>query len=305
VFGHLAKRSEEFRDELRRLLDDLARRTAATLAALLPGIEPASLSRLATLLRDGRAAQQRDIDAVDPSVWPRLEAAACATDELRASYERLKAMTPPGWAAFGVKAVLTEQEDRPPAAELQAPDPVAMSATNRQSRSEWRDGGFGRVARQEKSRRDITGRADPPIEEARPVSIEQAQPATDLWYFCPLAPDGRPVNAVAQEVASGSGHATYLFRLMDADRFASLSGDDLAEEVGRSIARLNRALLQLNFRREPIYLPEEQIQEGRFGAYRVALRKLEYLRWAREAFLGRAVHNDSWAGQVEAAVGRA
>ncbi len=303
VFGHLAKRSEEFRDELRRLLDDLARRSAATLAALLPGIEPANLSRLATLLRDGRAAQQKDIDAVDPTVWPRLEAAACATDELRASYERLKAMTPPGWAAFGVKAMLTEKEDAPPAAPSVAPDPQPISATDRQSRSEWREGGFGGVARQDLPGREVTGRADPPIEqESKP---DPAHPTTDLWYFCPLARDGRPVNVVAQEVASGSGHATYLFRLMDGDRFASLAGDDLAEEVGRSIARLNRALLQLNFRREPIYLPEEQIEEGRFGAYRVALRKLEYLRWAREAFLGRGVHNDTWPAQVEAVVGRA
>jgi len=308
VFGHLAKRSEEFRGELRRLLDDLARRTSATLAGLLPGIEPASLSRLATLLRDGRAAQQRDIDAVDPTVWPRLEEAASATDQLRASYERLKAMTPPGWAAFGVKAVLTEKEDRPAAAAWEGPDLQAGLATDQESRSEWRDhggsrvkpvvegpGGFGGVARQDASGRDITGRADPPIGQ---------EPTTDLWYFCPLAPDGRPVNAVAQEVASGSGHATYLFRLMEPDRFASLSGEALAEEVGRSIARLNRALLQLNFRREPIYLPEEQIQQGPFGRYRVALRKLDHLRWARKAFLGRAVHNASWPAQVEAAVGR-
>jgi hypothetical protein len=261
VFGHLAKRSEEFRDELRRMLDGLARRTSATLAGLLPGIDPAALSRLSTLLRDGRAAQQRAIDSVDPTVWPRLEEAASASDELRDSYQALKAMTPPGWAAFGVKAVLTEQEDRHRAASWAGPDVEAGSATEQEA-------------------------------------------STDLWYFCPLAPEGRPVNAVAQEVASGSGHATYVFRLMEPDRFASLSGEALAEEVGRSIARLNRALLQLNFRREPIYLPEEQIEQGRFGAYRVALRKLDYLRWARKAFLGRAVHNASWPAQVEAAVGR-
>ncbi|MGH2662009.1 MAG: hypothetical protein ACRDH8_04240 [Actinomycetota bacterium] len=302
VFGHLAKRSEEFRGELRRLLDDLARRTSATLAGLLPGIEPASLSRLATLLRDGRAAQQRDIDAVDPTVWPRLEEAASATDQLRASYERLRAMTPPGWAAFGVKAVLTEKEDRPAAAAWEGPDLQAGSATDRQSRSERREQG---VSRRVGAASSVTGAGAPSgeatVEEEAP---EPGEASTDLWYFCPLASEDRPVNAVAQEVASGSGHATYLFRLMEPDRFASLSGEALAEEVGRSIARLNRALLQLNFRREPIYLPEEQIQQGPFGRYRVALRKLDHLRWARKAFLGRAVHNSSWPAQVEAAVGR-
>jgi hypothetical protein len=81
--------------------------------------------------------------------------------------------------------------------------------------------------------------------------------------------------------------------------------DALADAVERGIARLNRALLQLNFRREPIYLPEDQIEQGRYARYRVALRKLEYLRWAREAFLGRAVHNASWEAQVTEALGRA
>jgi hypothetical protein len=75
--------------------------------------------------------------------------------------------------------------------------------------------------------------------------------------------------------------------------------------VGRGIARLNRALLQLNFRREPIYLSDEQIETGAFARYRVALRKLDYLRWARQAFLGRAVHNASWESQIREALGRA
>ncbi|MGH2724302.1 MAG: hypothetical protein ACRDI0_08555 [Actinomycetota bacterium] len=206
VFGHLAKRSEEFRDELRRLLEELSGRTAATLAGLLPDTGPEPLSRLAERMRDGRAAQERVIAEIDPSAWPRLEEAAARTEDLRASYQRLKAMAPPGWTAFGVKAVRSE------------------------------------------------GSGDE---------------AADLWYFCPLSREGRPANAVAQEVASASGHATYLFRLMEPARFAALDGRALAKEVVRGIARLNRALLLLNFRREPIYLPEEQIASGPHARYRV------------------------------------
>jgi hypothetical protein len=120
-----------------------------------------------------------------------------------------------------------------------------------------------------------------------------------------LSIDGRPANVVAQEVASEGGHATYLFRLMEQQRFDSLSGEALADEVARGIASLNRALIQLNFRREPIYLSDEQIATGAFARYRVALRKLDYLRWARQAFLRRAIHNASWDAQVREALGRA
>ena len=253
VFGHLAKRSEEFRDELRRLLDELATRTAATLRVLLPGIDAGLLGPLSTLMRDGRAAQRWQVDAVDASIWPGLERAAAGTEELRLAYERLRSMTVEPWAAFGVKAVKTAGQEEGATAEPPPADP-------------------GEV--------------------------------TDLWYFCPLQVDGSPVNAVAQEVASASGHATYLFRLLPPERFRALSGDELAAAVAGSIRSLNRALLQLNFRREPIYLPEEEIAEGPHSRYRVALRKLEHLRSAREAFLGRAVHNASWEQQVREAVER-
>ena len=263
LFGHLARRSEEFRDELRRLLAGLARRTAATLGRLLPGTDAEMLGRLAELMRDGRAAQRWQLDEVDPEVWPRLEAVAAPDEARRATYDLLAARTMSPWAAFGVKAVGSEEE-----APGDDSEPVAEGAET----------------------------------AAAPIV---AGDVTDLWYFCPLTRDGRPVNAVAQEVASRTGHATYVFRLMDPARFRAASGDEFAAEVARSIARLNRALLLLNFRREPIYLPEEEISSGEHVRYRVALRKLDYLREARAAFLGRAVHNASWEAQIDDLVSRA
>jgi len=266
TFGQLARRSEEFRDELRRLLDALAARTAATLGELMPGLPPATLSRVAELMRDGRAVQRRRLDEVDPSVWPRLEEAAAGSEARREAYDRLAARTVPGWAAFGVKAVRPEEDEEADLPE----DEEAATADREGERSEG----------------------------------EPERPA-DLWYFCPLALDARPANALAQEVVSTSGRATYVFRLMDPERFGSLDADALAEEVARCIARLNRALLLLNFRRDPIRLPEERLARGPDARYRVALRHLDYLRWARASFLGRAVHGPKWAAQLAEAVGRA
>lgn len=253
LFGHLALRTQEFLDELRRLLAELAARTADTLSGLLPGLAPATLSALAGLMRDGRAVQRRRLDPVDPSVWPRLEAAAVGTEARAEAYARLTAMTVPGWAAFGVKAM------RPDAGNDDTGGEAAVEDAERERRA-------------------------------------------DFWYFCPLSRDGRPVNVLAQEVVSESGHATYLFRLLPAERFPSLQGEPLADEVGRAIATLNRALLLLNFRRDPIRLPAEQLRQPAHARYLVALRHLEYLRWAREAFLGRVVHGSTWEQQVAEAV---
>jgi hypothetical protein len=279
-FGWLAKRSEEFAHDVRAKLDELARRTARTLAGLIPGVEPDALSRLAAAMRDGRAVQQRIVDAIDPSLWPRLEGAVITSKELRTSYDALKAMTPAGWAALGVKASQAETSD--------LPDVEPAKTADRRGQPDGEGGA-----------QDV-----PPPEHGE----GQKSPAT-LWYFCPLAKGGRPINAVAQEVTSESGHATYVFRLMDRQRFAEAARerDRVASEVGVAVARLNRALLTLNLRREPIYLPEDQLTSGRFTRYAVALRKLEYLRSAREAFLGRAIHTDeaTWRSQLDTAIARA
>jgi hypothetical protein len=214
VFGQLAKRSEEFVGELRRLLEAAGARTQAALAGLVPGAPP----QLGRLMRDGRAVQQREVDALDAALWPKLEAAVVG-EALREPYETLKALSPPGEVALGVKQV----------------------------------GGASGA-------------------EERPI----------LWFFCPLG-----TRAVAHEVTSEEGHATYVYR-----------GDP------STILRLNRALLTLNFRREPIYAPAEEIESGQFQQYRVALRKLDYLRFAREAFLGRAIHNERWKAQVDEILAR-
>jgi hypothetical protein len=131
---------------------------------------------------------------------------------------------------------------------------------------------------------------------------ETGRDRTILWFFTPLAEGGEPRNAVAQEITSEKGHATYVFRLMAPEQFeaARAAGPEAsAGAVAEAVARLNRALLTLNFRREPIYLTDDQIATGRYAKYRVALRKLDYLQWTRAAFLGRAVHNATWEQQVQ------
>jgi hypothetical protein len=269
-FGQMAKRSQEFAGELRRLLDAAAARTGRTLGSLLPGLAPAVVARLSREMRDGRAAQQRAVDAIDPALWPRLEGVVVGTENLRQSYDRLTALCPPGWAAFGIKAVLAEEKEGGDVEALrEVPDPAPDAAAD----------------------------TDAPEEEERAPTV--------MWFFTPLARGGEPVNLVAQEITSEKGHATYLFRVLPDEQFASLSGDALAEAVAKGVRRLNRALLTLNFRREPIYLPKEQIETPRYARYVVALRKLDYLIWTREAFVTRLIHNATWEQQLETALGEA
>jgi len=361
VFGMLGKRSEEFPKKLRKLLDALAARTARTLGLLVGGLERAVLSRLAAAMRDGRAVQQRAVDAIAPEAWARLEEAVVGTPDLRQAYERMKALCPPGWAALGVKAVLTESEDSGPGTDL--PEyRTAGPATERQGhleqtrdsdaalRAERRAGAGmppGVASMLQQVQQQMSGAASAAAAEAARAAVAEAMAAmpgavapsgsavpaggdaqavgdaqgvegvgedesgrdqTILWFFTPFARDGRPVNAVGQEITSEEGHATYVFRLMEPGEFAAAEGagpEALAGAVAAAVARLNRALLTLNFRREPIYLPDDQIASGRSARYRAALRRLDYLQWTRRAFLGRAIHNATWERQLLDLIARA
>jgi len=49
-------------------------------------------------------------------------------------------------------------------------------------------------------------------------------------------------------------------------------------------------MLDINFRREPIYLPEDRFDENDYIKYRIALRKVPSLKLLRDLFIGRVIH---------------
>ena len=121
-------------------------------------------------------------------------------------------------------------------------------------------------------------------EEGEGESPEPAGEESQLffWFFFPL-----PGNRVAWESTSGTGRATYFFR----------TGPDLAA----SVRTITRGLALINFRREPVYLPDDSLaQQPKFHRYAIGARKLAELRDLRAAYLGRAIHSslEEWSKQV-------
>ncbi len=104
-----------------------------------------------------------------------------------------------------------------------------------------------------------------------------------FWFFFALAPGG----VAAWEATTGSGRATYFFRI-----------GPPAEEA---MIRLTKGLALVNFRREPVYLSDAALdQQAEFHRYAIGRRKLPELADLRTAFLGRAVHSslDAWKDQA-------
>jgi hypothetical protein len=138
-----------------------------------------------------------------------------------------------------------------------------------------------------------------------------------IWFLVPIysADPAAPGNALAMEAGTirktadvqvgkgetpgeepligGSGKATYFFRLVSRGEYG---GSVLAEKPDRHydewIRRFNRAMLAVNFRREPIYLDAEKLLLPEYRHYRFSLQRLPELRMLRDRFIGRVMHRD-------------
>src|SRR5436190_10480168 len=74
------------------------------------------------------------------------------------------------------------------------------------------------------------------------------------------------------------------------------------ENVEDAVATLTRGLALVNFRREPVYLSDDSLQQQpRYHRYAIGCRKLPDLRALRAAFAGRAIHSsvENWTAQVD------
>jgi hypothetical protein len=126
-----------------------------------------------------------------------------------------------------------------------------------------------------------------------------------IWFLAPIfnSDPAQPGNAIAMEAAGieGGGKATYFFKITEPDKYLGLKNiDDMRIETDNAIKKINRDLISINFRREPIYLSDEQLQAPEYLKYRRAIEKIPALRELRHFFIGRTIHysSDQWKNAV-------
>jgi hypothetical protein len=264
VVGKLKQRTTELLGLLNDLLAALRTRTSAVLAGYLSGLPALKLQALARLMADGVAARREDIEAIDGTIWSRLEKVVAATAELAETYQFLAAMASAPDVAIGLKQIHRSEEKNP---------------------SEDGDG-EGSVAGE--SSQDNTSREGASAEDN--VEGDASENPLVTWFFCPI-PAGGPSKSdfIAQEITSEAGHATYFFRVEPGVGWRD------------ALNRLNQAMLALDFRRRPIFRREDDL--GR-DPYAFAMRHLPCLRDLRASFAGRAIHTslEAWKASVESIV---
>jgi len=125
-----------------------------------------------------------------------------------------------------------------------------------------------------------------------------------IWFLIPIYGDNSKEmgNAVAMEATSeqGTGKATYFFRIVSRSEYQKLSMEEMNKETDKFITEINRCMLAINFRREPIYLPDERLEEPQYLKYRFAVQKIPSLKTLRSLFIGRVIHSspEQWQQDV-------
>ncbi len=273
----------------RKSVAQLNQHTANTLHEIFPFLNPDQLQQAALLMREGHAAPLAGLKAIHPKTEQALVGNVIDA-KLKPYFDALIKHVPPGWGYAGFKLIREEEEPGETEAELPLEEPVTASA----------------------------GAAEEPQEEA-PEEPAQEAPEEETekqpilyWFFFPLAtkPGARfPGNLVAWEATSKGGRATYFFRLLPPEQARVLADPSQAPAaVDAAIRQLNRALVLLNFRRAPVYLPDDSLEmQPRFRRYAIACRKIPELRRLRASFLGRAIHTSLpvWSKQVESFLAKA
>ncbi len=126
-----------------------------------------------------------------------------------------------------------------------------------------------------------------------------------IWFLIPIYSTNanEPGNTIAMEAISseGGGKATYFFRIVSRKDYSNFKSiEELDREADNFIKRINRCMLAINFRREPIYLPDERLEEPQYQKYQFAIAKIPALRELRQLFIGRVIHSlpEQWKVDV-------
>ena len=253
LFQDMGLEFDSFLKEFSEIYNELQLKAVSSIKTLFQEIDSASLRRIASFMREGKAARRTDIEAINPRAWNALEKKIIAT-ELNETYTFLKELARQEKICIGFKRGLMG---------------------------------------------NLTGEY--------------------IWFLVPIYKIGEKDygNAVAMEAIEitkeaaeeateenrkeGSGKATYFFRIVSRKDYLNYrSLEELDREVDQFIRKINQCMLDINFRREPIYLPDERLDEPNYFKYKIAVQRIPSLKLLRNLYIGRVIHTsqEQWKNDV-------
>jgi hypothetical protein len=261
-FSMLGEKFDPFSKALSDAFNKMMLRTKENIKELIPEADSSTVHKLASFMKDGRSAKRKDIEVLSPNFWRRLaeriEKAGISTE-----YKFLYSLSAPDQICVGLKRGLMGNLTGSYTWLL---FPLRNAETNRLSNAIALEAFITQSNKKEKE--------EPHTETENPESAEEESEQSP--------------NADKTQATAG---ATYFFRIMGRKQYAQVTDEDLTREIENLTKNINRAMIDINFRREPIFLSEGQLDSTEYVQYRFAIAKIPSLRILRSLFIGRVIHS--------------
>ena len=235
-------------------------RSQQNIKELIPEATPIAINKLAALMKDGRAAKRKEIEQQSQDFWRRLTKRIDEAD-MTIEYEFLNSLTAKDQVCVGIKRGLMGDLT---GTYIWMLFPLLNPGTNRLSNT---------IALEAFNTQDNT-------EENKEQPTENIDSKTEEEINQTLDEEQKP---------STTG-ATYFFREIGRKEYSQTKDEDLTKELDSFIKNINRSMIEINFRREPIYLTENQLDSTEYTQYRFAIAKIASLKTLRDQFIGRVIH---------------
>lgn len=252
---------EPFKKALNDSMNKLTLKTQELIKSFTPGIDSSIVRRAARLMKDGKAAKRSDLDAISPALWRGLEKKIEEIGILE-EYKFIGTLAQKEKMCAGFKRGLMG-DFTGDYAWILAPVPASNAII-----LEAVSVGEGETVEPLASAVEEEGAA--PVEEPKDEEVNK----------------------------SGGRWATYVFNIVPRSQYPAQDMDARTDEFIKS---LNECMLSINFRREPIFTSDEDLELPKNIKYWYSVRKLPLLRELRSRFVGRAIHvtKEQWQKAVK------
>lgn len=270
----MGRESGPFKKALNGAMNELSLKAMSALKEILPMTDSLTIRKAARLMREGRAAMKKDLDAISPGIWESLEYKLKSAG-IGEEYEYLKSISQKDSMCIGIKRglmgdftgeylwllapVYSTDHKKPGNAIIMESVMVQVNEDEAESPEEFEE------------------------EEIEPTEEEEVE------------------SAEGESDQSSQGKATYIFRMAGRKEYKEYNDlNELHREAARFTGMLNRSLIAVNFRREPIYLSDDKLQGPKYNKYQHSIQRLPELRTLRDHFVGRVMHKsrDQWKADL-------
>ncbi len=252
VLSRMGGYLEPFKKALNDAMNTLSLEAQGLIKGVAPQADSSVARRAARLMRDGKAARKADLDAISPAIWRGLEKKIEEAGILE-EYRFLRSLAQPEEMCVGLKRGLMGDFTG---------DYLWMLAP-------------------------VYGSNAVILEAVAVGEGESAEPLASAVKAEGEAPPG-DVPEEKEEASAGSGRwATYVFKAMNRSEYPP---QDMGAKMDEFIKELNDCMLSINFRREPIFMADEDLELPKNVKYWHSVQRLPSLRELRGRFIGRVVH---------------